>query len=186
MRRSMVAGALVALAACAPRSGPSPTVARNEIVARTLMEAWESGDRDLITDLFAPDAVYDDYPNQMQYQGIPEIVGYVRNLQEWADGLNIDVGAVHPSEEGATVEWVLSAVQARPIGTRVPLATGREVVLNGATILEIRSGRIRHAADYMDALALALQLGGELHMPGGGVIRLDDVLPPVDTTRSPR
>jgi steroid delta-isomerase-like uncharacterized protein len=182
MRRSIVVGALAALTACAPRGGPSPTLARNEIVARTLMDAWQSGDRDVLLDLFFPDAVYDDFPNQLQYQGIQEIVGYVQHVRDWADGLSIDVSEVHASEEGATVEWVFSATQSRPIGNRVPVATGREVVLNGVTILEIENGRIHRAADYIDALALVLQLGGEVHMPGGGVMRLDDFLPPLDTT----
>ncbi len=180
MKRLFLVVTLVTTA-CAPRSGPSPTVAGNEIVARTLMSAWESGDVNVLTDLFYPDAVYDDFPNQMQYQGIREIVGYVQQVQGWAGGLNIDVSAVHPSETGATVEWIFSATQDHPIGDRVPVATGREVVLNGVTILEIDHGRIRRAADYMDALALVLQLGGEVRMPGGSVIRLDDVLPP-DTT----
>ncbi len=186
MRTSMVVGALAALTACAPRSGPSPTVARNEIVARTLMGAWQAGDRNAVTDLFLPEAVYDDFANQIQYQGIQEIVGYIHQVQDWADGLSIDVSAVHASEEGATVEWVFSATQAHPIGNRVPVATGRDVVLNGVTILEIRNGRIHRAADYIDGLALVLQLGGEVHMPGGSVIRLDDMLPPVDTAGGQR
>lgn len=182
MRRSVVVpGVLAMLAACGPRQGPSPTVARNEVVARTLMEAWRSGDRDLLADIFAPDAVYDDFPNQIQYQGIQEITGYVQAVQAWAEGLSIDVSAVHASEEGATIEWIFSATQARPIGDRVPVATGREVVLNGVTILEMDEGRIRRAADYQDALAFVLQLGAEVRMPGGGVVRLDDVLPPADT-----
>lgn len=186
MRRSSLTSMLATLAAltamaCGSQGGPSPTLARNEIVARTLMDAWQSGDQDVLTDLFTPDAVYDDFPNQIQYQGIQEIVGYVQFLQQWADGLSMDVTAVHPSEEGATVEWVLSAVQARPIGNRVPIATGNEVVLNGVTILEIEGGRIHRAADYMDALAFVLQLGAEVHMPGGDVVRLNDVLPPADS-----
>lgn len=181
MRRSIVVAASAALTACAASTGPSPTLARNEIVALTLMDAWQSGDQDVLTDVFFPDAVYDDFPNQQRYEGLPEIVGYIRNVQAWADGLSIDISAVHPSETGATVEWVFSAIQARPMGDRFPVATGREVVLNGVTILEIQNGRIRRAADYIDALALALQLGAEVHMPGGSVLRLDDVLPPVDT-----
>jgi steroid delta-isomerase-like uncharacterized protein len=182
MRSPIVLGVvMMALTACFPRGGPSPTLARNEIVAYSLIDAWQSGDRDVLTDLFWPAAVYDDFANQVQYQGIQEIVGYVQHVQAWADGLSIDVAAVFPSEEGATVEWVFSAVQVHPIGDRMPVATGREVVLNGVTILEIENGRIRRAADYVDAMALVLQLGAEVHMPGGSVVRLDDVLPPIDT-----
>lgn len=173
---TVLAAALAAAACGRDGSEPSPVLARNEVVARSFFQAWEGGDTEALMDLFAPDAVYDDFANQMQYQGVEEIVGYVTQAQRWATGLSIDVAMVHPSEHGATVEWIFSAVQDRPIGTLAPVATGREVVLNGVTILEIERGRIRRAADYLDALPLVLQLGGEVRMPGGGVIRLEDVL----------
>lgn len=168
----------LAVAACVSRSdGLSPVTARNEVLARTLMTVWESGDASVLADLFSPHAVYDDFPNQTQYQGVEEIVGYVTHVHDWADAVSMGVTAVHASDEGAVVEWVFSAVQAAPIGTRVPVATGREVVLNGVTILEIEDGSIVRAADYIDVLPFVLQLGAEVHMPGGSVLRLDDTAP---------
>jgi steroid delta-isomerase-like uncharacterized protein len=160
------------LAACAP-SGPSPLLNENELAARTLMSLWESGGTDELAGLFHGDAVYDDFPNQTQYRGLEEIAGYVSHVHDWADGVSMSVSAVHPSEAGAVVEWVFSAVQDRPIGDRVPVATGRDVLLNGVTILEIDGGRIRRAADYIDVLPLVLQLGAEVHLPGGAVMKLD-------------
>lgn len=174
---------LVAAAACGGSAGDmTPTEARNELVARELMSAWAAGDTATFTELFQADAVYDDYAGQAQHQGIGEIVSYLTGVQTWATGVSVDVGAVHTSEHGATVEWVFTGIQDKPIGDRVPVATGRDVVLNGVTVLEIEKGRITHAADYIDELPLLLQLGAEVHMPGGAVIRLDDVLPPVDST----
>jgi len=174
------------LPACAgPAEGPSRVEAENEVAARTLMTLWGSGDVASLTGLFHPDAVYDDYPNQTQYRGIEEIAGYVNHVHDWATAVDMAVLAVHPSERGATVEWVFSAIQDRPIGSRVPVATGREVVLNGVTVLELEGGRIRRAADYIDALALVLQLGGEAHMPGGSVIKLDLPDPPAEDGADP-
>lgn len=177
-RRPLALGAGLALAAalssCAGSGeGPSRVEAENEVAARTLMTLWGSGDVASLAGLFHPDAVYDDHPNQTQYRGIEEIAGYVNHVHDWATAVDMAVLAVHASEHGATVEWVFSAIQDRPIGSRVPVATGREVVLNGVTVLEMDGGRIRRAADYTDGLAMALQLGGEVHMPGGSVIRLD-------------
>jgi steroid delta-isomerase-like uncharacterized protein len=146
-------------------------VARNEVVARTLMSVWEAGETSQLADLFYPDAVYDDFPNEIQYRGIDEIEGYIRHVHDWATGISVDVTAVHASETGAVAEWVFSGIQDKPIGTRVPVATGRDVVLNGVTILEIDRGRITRAADYIDQLPLVLQLGGEVRLPGGGIIR---------------
>lgn len=171
--------AVLASAGCSrPEGDMTPTEARNEIVARTFIAAWASADTTTLTDLFDPDAVYDDYAGQDQHQGIQEIVGYVTSAQTWATGINIDAGAIHVSEHGATIEWVFSAIQDRPIGTRIPVATGNDVVMNGVTILEIDKGRITRAADYVDELPLLLQLGSKVDLPGGGTIVLDDVLPP--------
>lgn len=163
-------------AACA-QTGRSPLLNENEITARTLMSIWETGETDELAHLFYGDAVYDDIPNQTQYRGLEEIAGYVNHVHDWADAVSMSVTAVHVSETGAVAEWVFSAVQDKPIGTQVPVATGRDVLLNGVTILEIDGGRIRRAADYIDVLPLVLQLGAEVHMPGGSVLKLD--LPPV-------
>lgn len=183
LTRLVIPGAwpLLVLAACGPSEGPSPTVARNEVVARTFMSVWESGETDQLVDLFYPDAVYDDFPNETQYRGIDEIAGYVSHVHDWATDVSVDVTAVHSSETGAVAEWVFSGVQDEPIGTRVPVATGKEVVLNGVTILEIDRGRIRRAADYIDQLPMVLQLGGEVRLPGGGVIRQEDAPPLPDS-----
>lgn len=173
MKRLGLALAVASAACASPAAAPSRVVAENEIAARTLMSLWGSGDTDALAGLFHPDAVYDDYPNQTQYRGIEEIAGYVNHVHDWATAVDMAVLAVHPSEQGATVEWVFSAIQDRPIGDRVPVATGREVVLNGVTVLEMDGGRVRRAADYIDVLAFVLQLGAEVRMPGGGVMRLD-------------
>lgn len=174
--RSPILLLCASLMACAPPAdGPSPAVARNELTIRTLLALWESGDVDALADVFSPQAVYDDFPNQTQYQGIQEIAGYVAQVHSWADAVTMSVTAVHASETGAVAEWMFSAVQTGPIGTRVPVATGRDVVLNGVTIIETADGRITRAADYIDALPLVLQLGAEVRMPGGSILRLEDV-----------
>ena len=157
--------------ACLPGAGDQAS-RQAELTVRSLMAAWESGDADLVADLFRPDATYDDFPNQHTYQGTQEIVGYVLALHDWADDVYFNVGSVHVTETGAVAEWVFSAVQARPMGTDVTVATGREVVANGVTIIETDGERIVRAADYMDTGPVMLQLGGRLEMPGGTVIEL--------------
>lgn len=164
----------ITLSGCVPAAeGPSQLTIESEITARTLMSLLGSADSETVADLFYPDAVYDDFPNQTQYRGIEEIAGYVNHVHDWASGVDIGVLAVHASETSATVEWVFSGIQDQPIGSRVPVATGREVVLNGVTILEMDNGRIRRAADYLDGLSLVLQLGSEVRLPGGSIMKLD-------------
>lgn len=172
MIRMSVLLSILALACARGEDAPSPLLAENEIAIRSLMSLWESGRTEELTGLFWPDAVYDDFPNQAQYHGLEEISGYVEHVHTWATGVTMGVTGVHVSESGAVAEWVFSAIQDRPIPGRVPVATGREVVLNGVTIIEMDRGRIRRAADYIDVLPLILQLGGRAELPGGVVIEL--------------
>jgi steroid delta-isomerase-like uncharacterized protein len=171
------AAALVALAACAATCGPTETqaVAENELLVRSLLDALQRADTAVISELFWPEAVYDDFASQLQHRGIEEIVGYVTSVHEWADDVYMNVGEVHVSAAGAVAEWMFAAVQARPMGELVPIATNREVVVNGVTIIEVDGGRIRRAADYTDTAPLLLQLGGRVEMPGGNVIELDGI-----------
>jgi ketosteroid isomerase-like protein len=167
---------LLGSAACVPTGqGGSEADREAELALRSLMAAFESADVALIEDLFVPQATYDDFPNQHTYYGVEEIVGYVTAVHEWADDVYMNVGAVYPTRGGAVAEWVFSGVQNRPLGDRVPVGTGREVVLNGVTIIQMQDGRIVRAADYTDSGALMLQLGGRIELPGGGVVELDGI-----------
>jgi hypothetical protein len=154
--------------ACAPE--PSEVATRNGLIAQSLLDAQQNADTLALLELFWPDAVYDDFANQLQYRGVTEIVGYVTSVHGWADDVYLNAGGIHASESGAAVEWLFAGMQARPMGDFAPVVTGREVVLNGVTILEIDGGRIRRAADYTDTTPLALQLGGRLELPGGRVV----------------
>lgn len=145
-----------------------------EIVMRSLMAAWERGDEALLQELFWPQATYDDFPNQHTHEGIQEIVGYVNAMHAWADDVYMSVGAVYVTESGAVAEWVFSGVQNRPLGNQVTVSTGREVVTNGVTIIQLEGGRIIRAADYADTAPMLLQLGGRIELPGGTVLELDE------------
>jgi ketosteroid isomerase-like protein len=176
--RRWLAAALAPLlaAGCVQTSASDAEAFREaELTMRSLMSAFETADAALVQDLFWPQATYDDFPNQHTYRGIDEIVGYVAAVHDWADDVYMNVGDIHVSADGAVAEWVFSGVQNRPLGNQVPVGTGREVVLNGVTIIEIQDGRILRAADYTDTGALMLQLGGRMELPGGSVIELEDM-----------
>ena len=169
---------VIALSGCAQLSESEDQRLREaELTARSLMAAWESGDRALIEDLFWPEATYDDFPNQHTYQGIQEIVAYVDAMHAWADDVYMNVGNVHVTSSGAVIEWVFSAIQARPMGA-VSIGTGAEVVTNGVTVIEFQGDRIIRAADYADTAPMMLQIGGRIELPGGAVLEMEGVRMP--------
>jgi steroid delta-isomerase-like uncharacterized protein len=158
--------ATLAMVACTT-SQSSAAQKQNEVIARQIMAIWQTGDTSAVFDLFRPDAVYDDFPQQQQYQGIEEIIGHLTSLQSWATNISMDVGEVHAGPTSAVAEWTLSLVQDRPMGNLVPMATNKSVVISGVTVFEIQRGEVTRAADYWDASQLAIQLGGKVVFPGG-------------------
>lgn len=165
--------ALITLAACAPGADELPPVSEGEFTIQLLAQAIASADTAVILEIFWPEATYEDYAGQQEHQGIQEIVGYLMSPHSWGDDVYLNVGRVHPTPTGAVGEWIFSAVQTRPLDDRIPEGTGREVVLNGVTIIEMDGGRIIRAADYTDTAPLLLQLGSRIELPGGQVIELD-------------
>ena len=173
----IVSLSVVVVTACGPSgtSTSSTTAPESELKILMLATAVESADTALIADLFWPEATYDDFANQLTYQGIPEIVGYLTNAHEWGDDIYMNMGRINTGPTMAVGEWVFSAVQNRPMGDQVPFVTGREVVFNGATIIELEGGRIMRAADYIDTAPLTLQLGGIINFPTDGVTEPENI-----------
>ena len=166
---AILTAALVSLPACTAGGG-EPGINRNEVIVRTMLSIWETADTAAVLELFWPEAVYDDFPNQTQYRGLEEIASYLTHVHSWGTGVYMNVTQVHASPGGATAEWVMSAIHDKPMGARVPEATGTEVVLNGVTIIEVQGGLITRAADYIDVVPMVLQLGGSIQYPGGAVL----------------
>lgn len=137
---------------------------------RTLLGVWESGDAESLDDLFLPDAVYVDMPNDRVLTGVPAIRGFVEHVHSWASELAIEIRSVRAADGFAVAEWAMSGVQDRPIPGMVPVATGREFTITGATIVEVEGERISRAVDYIQVVPLMLQLGGRIELPGGTVL----------------
>ena len=160
----IVSLAAVIAIGCGPYDDPT-TALESELTILMLAKAVESADTVLIAELFWPEATYDDFANQVTYQGIPEIVGYLTAAHEWGDNIYMNMGRINTGPTMAVGEWVFSAVQNRTMGSQIPFVTGREVVYNCATIIELEGGRIMRAADYLDTAPLTLQLGGSISFP---------------------
>jgi steroid delta-isomerase-like uncharacterized protein len=138
--------------------------------ARQLMTVWETGDTELLEQITSADVVYDDQPNGTRFVGRDGVRRYVEHVHRWADEVQITVTAVHGSGNAAVAEWTMRGVQSRPIPGRLAVATQRSFELKGLTLVEIRDGRIRRAADYLDVLGFVLQLGARVELPGGALI----------------
>lgn len=169
MRSRLLVGlACISAAACGPSEDQA--VAMGQYLLQSLAFARQTADTATLEEIFLPDAIYDDYPDQIDYRGIEEIVGYLTAVHEWGDDVVMTLGSVQIGPQGAVAEWTLAAVQSRPIPDLLSTSTDRDVVINGVTIIEIDGGRIARAADYWDRADFLLRLGGRIELPDGTVL----------------
>ncbi|HSG46490.1 MAG TPA: nuclear transport factor 2 family protein [Longimicrobiales bacterium] len=172
--RAAVVVALVAgsAAGCARGEMPEPSLA--EVRLMEVMAMRHSGDVTGAEDIFHPAAVYDDYPNQLQHRGLPEIADFIQGLHRWASGVFLDVVRVHAAGDRAVAEWVLDGVQSAPYPGVADSATFRRFRLEGVTVVEVERGLVVRVADYADMVPLILELGGSVTLPSGEVVVLPD------------
>lgn len=175
-RRSSTAATLLIGAmwttGCVP--GDSMEASLAEVRLMEFMAMRQSGDVTGAETLFSPVAVWDDYPNQVQYRGLPEIAERIVGLHGWATGVFLDVVRTHVSSDRAVAEWVLQGVQGAPYPGVADSATFRRFTVEGVTVVELEQGRIVRVADYADMIPLVLDLGGSVTLPSGEVVARPD------------
>lgn len=161
---------------CTPEADGGPTLAETRLVE--LLEMRRTGVVDRAAEVLDPVAVYEDYPNQVEYRGLPEIAGYLEGLHRWADAVFLDVTRTHAAQDWAAAEWVLEGEQVAPFPGVADSATFRRFRLEGITVVELERGLVVRAADYGDMVPLILGLGGSVTLPSGEVVT--EELPPAD------
>ena len=157
------------LCSCRPsaKTEESKVNDHNTQLLNNLMNPWETGDTLSTIEIFSGNCEYTDVANNTTLSGIKGVNRYISHVHNWASNTKMKVRNINTSEDMGYVEWTFTAVQNKPIKGRVPIATNKEIILNGVTLAEFKDGKIQKAADYMDVLGFVIQLGSKVELPGG-------------------
>jgi len=148
----LLAGVLSAGAA----EAPTPEEQAEQLV-RDLFAVWGSHDLDRLDALFAADGVYEDVPPQITYRGPEKIKGFLTAIWGWAPDIELNLTSVAVAGDRAVAEWIMTGTQTGPIGP-IP-ASGKEFSVRGASVIELRDGKILRNSDYYDLASLVTQFG---------------------------
>jgi steroid delta-isomerase-like uncharacterized protein len=146
------------------------SIGNNIQLLNNLMVLWETGDTIKTIEIFSENCEYTDVANNTTLSGIEGVNRYISHVHNWASNTHMTVRKINASENIGYVEWIFTAVQSSPIKGRVPIATNKNITLNGVTVVEFKDGKIQKAADYMDVLGFVIQLGSKIELPGGVII----------------
>lgn len=157
---------LVLVVAVPVRAADVPPPERQaEQLVRDLFAVWGDHDLDRLDVLFAADGVYEDVPPQITYRGPEEIKKFLTAIWGWAPDIRFDVTSVSVAGAGdrAVAEWIMTGTQTGPIGAIPP--SGKEFSVRGASVIELRDGKILRNSDYYDLASLVTQFGVRFAAP---------------------
>lgn len=129
----------------------------HEQLVNRLFSSWSDHNLDDIDLLFAADGVYEDVPPQKTYRGPEEIKGFLSAIWGWAFDIRFDVTSIAVAGDTVVAEWTMSGTQTGPIGA-IP-ASGNDFSVRGASVVEIKDGKIKRISDYYDLSSLLVQFG---------------------------
>jgi steroid delta-isomerase-like uncharacterized protein len=138
----------------------------DDLLLRRWAEGWSAHDPQRVAQLYADDCVCEDVPLGAVTRGRWELAALGRPFplcglggrpQDAFPDFGIELTGGFVAGDRAAMEWVMSGTHAR--GRPGVPASGRRFRVRGATVLELRDGRVTRNADYWDTATLLNQLG---------------------------
>lgn len=120
------------------------------------IEAWNAGDLDGYLELYAEDVVLHGYPPEMP-PNLAGVTGFYRQVWSAFPGGTLTIHDRIVEDDRAALRYTLRGAHEGAFMGAPP--TGREVVIEGQTILHFRDGRCVARWQALDQVGLLIQLG---------------------------
>jgi steroid delta-isomerase-like uncharacterized protein len=144
--------ALLLVAGGCTASGSSDKSKGNSLTEQAFA-AWNAHDPDKVVVFYADSALYEDVTYGMVAHGRAELRKLAADFFAAVPDLKLEATSVTGENGPGAVEWVFS-------GTDVGLyKTGKKFSVRGASVFEIRGGKVYGNRDYYDSAAIMRQVG---------------------------
>lgn len=120
----------------------------------TFADAFDRRDVEALLACFTPDATYDD-SFYGRHAGLPELRKMFERMYHEGRDYRWTMDRVVETGERAMAEWTFGYT----VSEAVPRSAGRRIWFRGASVFELRGGRIAAYREYFDTGAALLQLG---------------------------
>lgn len=169
LRRAAVIGVGAAVAAMRPGfvagQAATPDIGAVPPVIAEWIAAYQRRDAAAMAALYAPDAVYEDVPNNFAAHG-DQIAGFLATAEQGFSEVRIDVANAFAGDGWAVVEYQFHATNAGMIPD--PAAAGKSFTSRAVTVFELAGDKIARSSDYYDLMTILAQLGLLPAMPAPG------------------
>jgi steroid delta-isomerase-like uncharacterized protein len=138
-----------------------PDVLEATAVARESVDSFNDSAWDRFGAILADDSTYDEMATQRHAEGRDDILALNRGWKEAFPDATGTIERMIDAGDTVTMELTWRGHQTGPLATpsgAVP-ATGREIAVKAAQVLEIRGGKVVSDHHYFDMAGMLAQLG---------------------------
>ena len=129
-----------------------------EKLVKDWFKAWNSRDAENIARFYADDGIFEEVPTGKVFRGKNELIAAFKNIFIDYPDLKCEQKATFYSPNAVCGEFVMSGTHAHSTGPAVP-ATGKNMSVRVAYIIELQKDKVKRHTDYFDALTIRQQLG---------------------------
>jgi steroid delta-isomerase-like uncharacterized protein len=119
---------------------------------------WSSHEMDRLLPLFTDDVVYEDVTLGVVNHGKDELRAFGEAFFAGFPDTTFELTSRFATGTQGGIEWVMRGTH-RGDMPGLPAATGKQVEVRGASILDFADGKIRRCSDYWDMATFLKQLG---------------------------
>jgi len=127
-----------------------------EKMLRDWNEAWNAHDVDRILSYFTDDMVFEDLGGARVIRGKAKMRTWINETLSAFPDFRTDLKSLFVKGKWAGSEWVASGSLRGKLHHLKP--TGRSYSVRGASIMELRDGKIKRNVDYYDSAIMIRQL----------------------------
>ena len=120
--------------------------------------AWNVHDADRITTFYTDDCIKEDIAVGKATRGKKEMKALIAGAFTAIPDMKIELVTLFDRGEWAASEWIMSGSYSNDY-PGFPLAANRHFSVRGASIMELRDGRISRISDYWDFASFLRQVG---------------------------
>lgn len=162
LARLSAGGLGVALATCrlpvAAQGATPPVAAELPPVLQEFIAAQEARDLDRLLALHAEDAVVEEVPTGIVYEGRDAIRGYFETFYAAFPDATMRYANVFASDAWAGAEWTFSGTYTGQLPD-LPPGEGQPLTVRGVDIIELAGDQVRGGRVYYDLYGFLVQLG---------------------------
>jgi steroid delta-isomerase-like uncharacterized protein len=135
----------------------SRTDSNVEHLTQQMFDAWSKNNPNTIDSIFAEDGIYEDVAGSAVVKGRDNIKKLLKETTTAIPDFNIKLLKWFSSGNKVACQWIMTGTQTGNLAD-LP-ATGKSFSVRGASIVQIKEGKIIRWTDYYDSFSFLKQLG---------------------------